>query len=88
MPWTGPCMKWTERYQAIARLGVRDVSAYNQKMSSFKGHIPSIFADLEPLPYLVIVIDELAGFDDDGFQGGRIEHCAPGSTLPGRPAST
>ena len=48
------------RYQAIARLGVRDVSAYNQKMSSFKGHIPSIFADLEPLPYLVIVIDELA----------------------------
>lgn len=48
------------RYHAIARLGGKNVTSYNQKLASFKGNIPDIFSDLEPMPYLVIVIDELA----------------------------
>ncbi len=48
------------RYEAMARLGVRNVAGYNQKLAAFKNELPPDFADLEPLPYLVIVIDELA----------------------------
>ena len=48
------------RYDAMARLGVRDVSSYNKKLAAFKNELPPDFADLEHMPYLVIVIDELA----------------------------
>lgn len=48
------------RYDAMARLGVRDVSSYNKKLAAFKKELPPDFADLEHMPYLVIVIDELA----------------------------
>jgi len=48
------------RYEAMARLGVRNVAGFNQKLAAYKNDLPSDFADLEPLPYLVIVIDELA----------------------------
>lgn len=48
------------RYTAMARLGVRKVTDFNQKLAAFKKDLPPDFADLEPLPYLVIVIDELA----------------------------
>lgn len=48
------------RYEAMARLGVRNVAGFNQKLAAFKNDLPPDFADLEPLPYLVIVIDELA----------------------------
>ncbi|WP_373886032.1 DNA translocase FtsK [Desulfovibrio legallii] len=48
------------RYEAMARLGVRNVAGFNQKLAAYKNDLPPDFADLEPLPYLVIVIDELA----------------------------
>ena len=48
------------RYRAMARLGVRHVTAYNQKLATYRNELPPDFADLERLPYLVIVIDELA----------------------------
>lgn len=48
------------RYCAMARLGVRNITAYNQKLATYKNDLPPELADLERLPYLVIVIDELA----------------------------
>lgn len=48
------------RYAAMARLGVRNVSGFNQKLAAYKDGLPPDFSDLEPLPYLVVVIDELA----------------------------
>lgn len=48
------------RYKHMARLGVRNVAAYNQKLASYRNDLPADFADLEKIPYLVIVIDELA----------------------------
>ncbi|SCM70165.1 DNA translocase FtsK [Desulfovibrio sp. 86] len=48
------------RYAAMARLGVRNVAGFNQKLAAYKNDLPPDFLDLEPLPYLVIVIDELA----------------------------
>ncbi len=48
------------RYKALARLCVRNIAAYNQKLAAFKQDLPPDFADLESMPYLVIVIDELA----------------------------
>jgi S-DNA-T family DNA segregation ATPase FtsK/SpoIIIE len=49
-----------KRYEAMARLGVRNVTGYNQKIESFGDAVPAEFCDLEKLPYLVIIIDELA----------------------------
>lgn len=48
------------RYEAMAQLGVRNVTGYNQKLTTFRDELPPDLANLEPLPYLVIVIDELA----------------------------
>lgn len=48
------------RYESMARLGVRNIEGYNSKLKSFKGRPPEDLADLEPMPFLVIIIDELA----------------------------
>lgn len=48
------------RYDTIKRLGVRNVATYNQRLADQKDLLPPDFADLEPIPYLVIIIDELA----------------------------
>ncbi|MBQ9406311.1 MAG: DNA translocase FtsK 4TM domain-containing protein [Desulfovibrio sp.] len=48
------------RYEAMARLGVRNVAGFNQKLAAYKNDLPPELADLESMPYLVIVIDELA----------------------------
>jgi S-DNA-T family DNA segregation ATPase FtsK/SpoIIIE len=48
------------RYETLARLGVRNIEGFNQKLQEMGGNRPEEFADLTPLPYLVIVIDELA----------------------------
>lgn len=48
------------RYSDIARLGVRNVLAYNQKLKEMGENRPANLADLEPMPYLVIIIDEFA----------------------------
>ncbi len=49
-----------QRYSAMARLGVRNIAGFNQKLQAFGRDIPPEFADLEQMPYLVIIIDELA----------------------------
>jgi len=49
-----------QRYDAMARLGVRNIDGYNAKIASFGGNPPEEFADLGPMPFQVIVIDELA----------------------------
>jgi len=48
------------RYETLARLGVRNIEGFNQKLAEMGDKRPDEFADLSPLPYLVIVIDELA----------------------------
>jgi S-DNA-T family DNA segregation ATPase FtsK/SpoIIIE len=48
------------RYKAIKLLSVRHVSDYNKKLASCRNELPPELAELEHLPYLVIVIDELA----------------------------
>lgn len=48
------------RFDAIKRLGVRNVASYNQRLAKYKDGLPPDFGDLKPIPYLVIVIDELA----------------------------
>lgn len=48
------------RYEGMARLGVRNIAGYNQKLEDMGRGRPADLADLEPMPYLVIVIDELA----------------------------
>ncbi|MBN2141334.1 MAG: DNA translocase FtsK 4TM domain-containing protein [Desulfovibrionaceae bacterium] len=48
------------RYEAMARLGAKNIEAYNQKLAGLGDDRPEDIQDLKPLPYLVIVIDELA----------------------------
>jgi len=48
------------RYEILARLGVRNIEGFNQKLEEMGDKRPEEFAELTPLPYLVIVIDELA----------------------------
>jgi S-DNA-T family DNA segregation ATPase FtsK/SpoIIIE len=48
------------RYEILQRLGVRNIEGYNQKLAEMGDKRPEEFVDLSPLPYLVIVIDELA----------------------------
>lgn len=48
------------RYNDLALLGVRNITAYNEKIKELDGKKHPDLAHLEPMPYLVIVIDELA----------------------------
>ncbi len=48
------------RYDAIARLGVRNVASYNEKLKEMGDKRPQNLADLAHMPYLVLIIDELA----------------------------
>ena len=48
------------RYDCMARLGVRNIEGYNQKLSSMAREQTQETADLEPIPYLVLIIDEMA----------------------------
>lgn len=48
------------RYTEIARLGVRNIAAFNAKLVELGPSRAPELADLEFMPYLVIVIDELA----------------------------
>ena len=45
------------RYEAMAGLGVRHIGAYLQKLGEMP---PEQTAEIRPMPYLVIIIDELA----------------------------
>jgi S-DNA-T family DNA segregation ATPase FtsK/SpoIIIE len=48
------------RYEAMAKLGVRNVKGYNEKLAALGDERPENLRELEPMPYLVIIIDELA----------------------------
>ncbi|MDY7001947.1 MAG: DNA translocase FtsK 4TM domain-containing protein, partial [Thermodesulfobacteriota bacterium] len=47
------------RYEAMALLGVRNVEGFNQKLAGLGENRPEELQDLEPMPFLVVVIDEL-----------------------------
>ncbi|MBU1248020.1 MAG: DNA translocase FtsK 4TM domain-containing protein [Proteobacteria bacterium] len=49
-----------ERYEAMARLGVRNIASYNERLIELGDDLPDEAIGLQPMPYLVIVIDELA----------------------------
>ena len=49
-----------QRYEAMARTGVRHITTYNQKLAEMGDDVPEDMRDLKPFPYLVIVVDELA----------------------------
>jgi S-DNA-T family DNA segregation ATPase FtsK/SpoIIIE len=49
-----------QRYNAIAKAGVRNITDYNAKVRSWGDVAPSGMEGLEVMPYLVIIIDELA----------------------------
>ncbi len=49
-----------ERYTAMARVGARNLTGYNRKLKDMGAARPADLADLNPLPYLVIIVDELA----------------------------
>lgn len=48
------------RYNCLARLGVKHFNEFNKKLLSIGDNKPEEFADLTYLPYLVVIIDELA----------------------------
>lgn len=48
------------RYEKMAKLGVRNIEGYNNKLEGFGDNIPDEFEAYKPMPYLVIIIDELA----------------------------
>ncbi|MBR5734019.1 MAG: DNA translocase FtsK, partial [Desulfovibrionaceae bacterium] len=48
------------RYTLLQRAGVRKFADYNAKLRAMGSHRPPDMEDLEPMPYLVIVVDELA----------------------------
>jgi len=48
------------RYQKMAKLGVRNIEGYNKKLKELGEPLPEEFEEMKPMPYLVIIIDELA----------------------------
>ena len=48
------------RYEAMARLSVRNIEGYNRKLAELGEDKDPELADLGPMPFLVLVIDELA----------------------------
>jgi S-DNA-T family DNA segregation ATPase FtsK/SpoIIIE len=48
------------RYERLARRGVRDIEAYNASLEKHAGLTPVIPEDEAVLPYIVVIIDELA----------------------------
>ncbi len=49
-----------ERYKAIGRLKCRNIATYNERLAELGPERPEELRDLAPMPYLVIIIDELA----------------------------
>lgn len=45
------------RYTLLAECGVRKISTYNEELDRLRREV---YADLEPMPFIVIIIDELA----------------------------
>ncbi|MBQ7739129.1 MAG: DNA translocase FtsK 4TM domain-containing protein, partial [Desulfovibrionaceae bacterium] len=50
-----------ERFKIMSTLGVRNIVGFNKRLATYdKNNRPPEIADFEPLPYIAIVIDELA----------------------------
>lgn len=49
-----------KRYEAMSRMGVRNILSYNAKLKQMGDDKPENLVDLQPIPYMVIIIDELA----------------------------
>ncbi|HKI82387.1 MAG TPA: DNA translocase FtsK 4TM domain-containing protein, partial [Pseudodesulfovibrio sp.] len=48
------------RYEKMAQLGVRNIEGYNKKLEEMGDNLPEELAHMKHMPYLVIIIDELA----------------------------
>jgi len=48
------------RYEAMAAMGVRNIQSYNRKLEELSAKDPESVQNLKRLPYLVLIIDELA----------------------------
>jgi len=48
------------RYEKMAQLGVRNIEGYNKKLEELGDNVPEEFENMKHMPYLVIIIDELA----------------------------
>lgn len=48
------------RYDLMARMGVRNIEGYNHKLAAMGSERPEDLDGLEPMPYLVLIIDEMA----------------------------
>lgn len=65
MPMAKSALDWAvhemdRRYQDMATLGVRNITGYNEKLPKADKEARPELATLNPMPYLVIIIDELA----------------------------
>ncbi|MCF8030897.1 MAG: DNA translocase FtsK 4TM domain-containing protein [Desulfohalobiaceae bacterium] len=49
-----------KRYQAMASLGARNIDSYNRKLLELQNKDPQAAEGMQRIPYLVIIIDELA----------------------------
>lgn len=49
-----------QRYEAMAKLSVRNIEGFNKKLKELQKKEPETVEDQQPLPYLVLIIDELA----------------------------
>jgi len=48
------------RYEKMAKLGVRNIEGYNKKLKDLGDNLPEGCENFKVMPYLVIIIDELA----------------------------
>jgi S-DNA-T family DNA segregation ATPase FtsK/SpoIIIE len=48
------------RYQRLSRRGVRDIESYNASLDQHAGLTPEVPEDEAHLPYIVVIVDELA----------------------------
>ncbi len=49
-----------QRYEAMAKAGVRNIITYNEKLQNMGNVRPEELQDVTPYPYLVIIVDELS----------------------------
>lgn len=54
------CILMDQRYEVLARAGVRNIADYNKKLEAGKLQHLEHEEPYEPLPYIVLIVDELA----------------------------
>ncbi|MDR2605068.1 MAG: DNA translocase FtsK 4TM domain-containing protein [Desulfovibrio sp.] len=65
MPLAKSALEWAvsemeRRYDSIAGAGVRNITDYNARIASWGANPPPGMEDVTPIPFLVLIIDELA----------------------------